>query len=141
LPIAGVALLALVAGACSSKDSGSDTTASDAANGDAAAADQLAYNCDQAEKNQPDAVAKAVALAADCSLASDCTLTTIKTGCGGTCGNFIAKNQEGAFATAMAAIDQTLCKESGYKAHCNMHIPGCAKLAVACVGGKCKPQQ
>lgn len=149
--VAAFGLFAIFSCACSAKDNASDAAATaadsgqaadvDTTAGDATPGDQSAYNCDKAEQEQAAAIAKAVALAVDCSLASDCTITmSIRTDCGGTCGQVIAKSKEAEFAAAMAAVDKEVCKDNGYKAHCTMPIPTCASVAVACTAGKCKAE-
>ncbi|MBI5610856.1 MAG: hypothetical protein HY902_18400 [Deltaproteobacteria bacterium] len=148
---AAFGLVAIFSCGCSAKDNTTDAAAAasdtgqgtgiDTIAGDTTPGDQSAYDCDKAQQEQAAAIAMAVGLAGDCSLASDCTITmSIKTDCGGTCGQVIAKGKEAEFATAMAAVNKEFCKDNGYKEHCTMPIPSCGSIVVACTAGRCKAE-
>lgn len=139
-------LLFAVAGCSESVPAGAQDIAApdshDIAAADSPVGELPGYDCYAAEEALHGEVAKALkAASVGCSLASDCTVTLVKSACEGSCGNIIAKAHEADLVSALADIDQKLCKDNGYKQHCTWPVPSCANFAPGCMQGKCQNSQ
>ena len=93
--------------------------------------------CPNMSKALHGAISGLVASSNDCKEHTDCEIAATGTACQGTCGAAINKQALMGFKGKLAAIDQAVCKATGYAGKCGYSTPSCLAPTPGCVKGKC----